>query len=199
MPHDLDIAHQERPEHTFSPPVLLGSVDHCQLTDSRVSLEGVHGLAHEQSASLPVHRLDVHFHGHLLFQAQKAHMLQIARLANGDRISDAPCTRAYQYVSHQRAKRAFFEMVFAHLQRFLLEYDLLAIILPDLPLSLHFLDLDVHLFLHLHSFLDFLDFFIKASVKLRNMSLCTVYILLVERLEFEDLLFELDVELIHMI
>ena len=90
-------------------------------------------------------------------------------------------------------------MVFAHLQCFFLEYYLLAIILPDLPLSLHFLDLDVHLFLHLHSFLYLLNFFIKASVKFCNMSLCTVNILLVERLEFEDLLFELDVELIHMI
>ena len=143
--------------------------------------------------------LYVHFHGHLLFQAQKAHMLQIACLTNGNRISDAPRACADQYVSHQRAKRSSLEVILTHLQRFFLKYNLLAIILSDLPLSLHFLDLDVHLFFHYHSFFDFLDFFIKASVKFRNMSLCTVYILLVERLEFEDLLFELDVELIHMI
>ena len=83
--------------------------------------------------------------------------------------------------------------MFSHLKRLLFENYLLAIVLSQLPLSLHFLYLNVHLFFHSNAFLNLLDLLVETCVQLGNMGLGAVHILLIEGLEFENFLLKLHI------
>ena len=90
-------------------------------------------------------------------------------------------------------------MVLSHLECLLLKYNQLAIILPYLPLCLHFLDLYVHFLLQVHPLLNLQDFLIETAIELGDVRLGTVNVLLIERLELQYLFLELDVQLVHMV
>ena len=78
-------------------------------------------------------------------------------------------------------------MVLSQLKRLFLEDYVLAIVFSDLPLSFHFLDFDIHLFLQPHLFLDLFNFLIQAVIEFCDVSLRTVHIVLVKCLEFKYL------------
>ena len=84
-------------------------------------------------------------------------------------------------------------MMVSHFHGFLFENYLLAVVLPDLPLSLHFLNFGCKFFLSFGPFFDFFDFLTQIVVQLCDVILGTVNVLLIKGLELEDFLFELQI------
>ena len=130
---------------------------------------------------------------HLSLEAQEADMLEVVVLTDEDVLTQAPSTRTDQDMAHECVEPASFEVHFTHLHCLFIEDILLSVGHALPPLSLHSFDLVLEHLLSVLPLLDLSDLLIERLVELRDVGLCAVHVGLIEGLEFEDLLFELQV------
>ena len=147
VPTYVNIVSDQCPSYRHTSIILPTAVQKAQLLSLSILLYCLQCLLKKRLLSLSLLPPEMRFQDHFLLEAQETYVLKIARLSVSNRLLYPSSTGTYQDASHQFVKRASFQMIVSHFQGFLFENYLLAIILPDLPLGLHFLNFQCKFFL----------------------------------------------------